>query len=95
MKEDEVKERLKQSLSTTERSRASKKPTSGEMITLIKQTREKQRKEMYIFLIIALVFIMSTVLFIARAPLLFAGFQVVVTVVGIGFLVVERRFQYE
>lgn len=95
MKEDEVRDRLKQSLSTIEHSRTSKKPTSSEMLTLIKQTRQKQRREMIFFIILALIFITSTVLLIVKEPLLFVGFQVVVTVLGCGFLLVERRLQHE
>lgn len=95
MNDEEVKERLKQSLSTLEHSRPSKKPASSGMITLIKQTRQKQRKEMFLFILIALVFITSIVLFIIMAPVLFAIFQAVLTVIGVGFVLVERRLQHE
>lgn len=96
MKEnEELQERLKQSLSTIEASSPNEKPSLNEMITQVKQTRHKQKKELYIFVIIALVFITGLILLMASEPLLFAGFQVIATVIGIGILVIGRRLQHE
>lgn len=96
MKEnEELQERLKQSLVTIEASSPNEKPSLNEMITQVKQTRQKQKRELYIFFIIALVFITGIVLLMANEPLLFAGFQIIAVVVGIGFLAIGRRLQHE
>ncbi|RKD75141.1 hypothetical protein ATL39_0837 [Sinobaca qinghaiensis] len=95
MKDNEVKERLKQSLSVMEESSPGDKPTLNEMVTQVKQTRQKQKKELYIFFIIALIFITGIILFIASEPLVFIVFQAAATILGIGFLIVERRLQHE